>query len=54
MKNNPGSAEANTKWCVCHVATKTSLIWRATGRRNFENQSEYQCKICGATAWRSA
>lgn len=52
MKNNPGSAEAKAKWCVCHVATKTALVWKATGRKNADNLSEYQCKICGATAWR--
>jgi len=52
MKSNPASDETKAKWCVCHVATRTSLIWKATGRKNSDNQSEYQCKICGATAWR--
>ena len=52
VKNNPVSGETKEKWCVCHVATKTGLIWKATGRKNSDNLSEYQCKICGATAWR--
>jgi len=54
MSEKPDSAEAKTKWCVCHVATRTSLIWKATGQKNAEGQAEYQCKICGATAWRPA
>ena len=52
MKNNPASDETQTKWCVCHVVKKSSLVWKATGRKNSDNLSEYQCKICGATAWR--
>ena len=40
---------------VCMRVTKRSrLISKATGRKNSENQSEYQCNTCGATAWRSA
>jgi len=54
MNDKPATAKPNTKFCVCHVATRSRLIWKATGRTNAERASEYQCKICGATAWRTA
>jgi hypothetical protein len=53
MSEKPDSTHT-TKPCVCNVIKRSSLIWKATGRKNAENQLEYQCKICGATAWRSA
>ena len=54
MSDKPDSAHTASKPCVCQLIKRGSLIWKATGRRNSENQSEYQCKICGASAWRSA
>jgi hypothetical protein len=41
-----------TKPCVCNVIKRGRLVWKVTGRKNSENQSEYQCKFCGAIAWR--
>jgi|GEM_PF-2282980 len=54
MSDKHDSVDTRSKPCICQVIKRGALIWKATGRRNSENQSEYQCKICGATAWRSA
>jgi len=50
MNDKPATAEAKAKPCVCHVMKRSGLIWKATGRQNANRQSEYQCRICGATA----
>lgn len=52
MSNKTESVHETSKPCVCKVIKRSSLIWKATGRKNSDNLSEYQCKICGATAWR--
>jgi hypothetical protein len=52
MSNQPDSTHATSKPCVCNVIKRSGLIWKATGQKNAEGQAEYQCKICGATAWR--
>ena len=54
MNDKPATAQAKAKPSVCHVMKRSGLIWKATGRQNANRQSEYQCRICGATAWRPA
>ena len=54
MSDKPNSTHATSKPCVCNVIKRSGLIWKATGQKNADGQAEYQCKICGATAWRSA
>ena len=51
MNDKPVMSAAKSKPCVCHLFTRTKLVWRPTGRQNPQNESEYQCKVCGATAW---
>jgi hypothetical protein len=54
MSNKTDSTHATSKPCLCSVIKRSSLIWKATGEKNAHGQAEYQCKICGATAWRPA
>jgi hypothetical protein len=54
MSDKPHSTHATSKPCVCNVIKRSGLIWKATGQKNAEGQAAYQCKICGATAWRPA
>jgi hypothetical protein len=52
VKEKPGT-DTKAKPCVCNIVKRSGLVWKATGQRN-AGQAEYQCKICGATAWRPA
>ena len=54
MNNKPPAAETKQKPCVCNIFTRAGLVWKATGQQNAQRQSEYQCKVCGKTVWRTA
>lgn len=54
MNNKPTAAETKQKPCVCNIITRAGLVWKATGQRNAQRQSEYQCKVCGKKVWRTA
>jgi hypothetical protein len=54
MNDMRTTTETKAKPCVCHVVKRSELIWKTTGRQNADRQSEYQCRVCGATAWRPA
>jgi hypothetical protein len=45
-----GNAQAADKPCICHVK-KRGWPWKATGQVNAQQQSEFKCRICGATTW---
>jgi len=53
-QKHDSAAHETSKPCVCKVLKRSSLVWKATGRTNAQNEMEFQCKICGATAWRPA
>jgi len=53
MSKKPDSTHTGSKPCVCSVIKRSGLVWKSTGRKD-DGKLEYQCKICGATAWRPA
>jgi len=40
------------KPCLCQVRALARLTLRPTGGVNAQGQSQFKCRICGATEWR--
>jgi hypothetical protein len=40
------------KPCLCQVRPLARMVWIPTGGLNARGQSQFKCRICGATEWR--
>ena len=40
------------KACLCAIKPLRGPLYAATGKTNAQGQSEFKCRLCGASEWR--
>ncbi len=51
MSDQPTPA-AQKKACLCAIKPLRGPLYAATGKTSAQGQSEFKCRLCGATEWR--